>query len=308
MKNGANKDYKFGAKNNWRRWKWNRIAERLSIPANQARVLYMGGKDDLDRKVMIERGFLSNNLYLVERELQIAKSLRKKSKVVIVGDLFDVLMSSSFGEFDVIDMDWTSGYSIRMRAAIYRSTLVCKFGGVVSANILRGRESFWSVLNNALNGYTMGLKENVYTFLPEMLGELFFDFDHQKHRGYAALLDRLVTRLQVARETIHEFTGKWIDDATSAQFLCKDILDTRPQFMSYKSNYEKSCNVFDSIIFTNKFDQFCMTADIRNGLDNEIRDELFGHKKFKDMRNEVAAARAVATMRRNGTLIRQTNE
>ena len=43
-------NYKFGRKNNWRRWAWNKAKDRLSVPVKDAVVLYLPSKQNIDQK------------------------------------------------------------------------------------------------------------------------------------------------------------------------------------------------------------------------------------------------------------------
>ena len=46
MSNGHKINYDFGAKNNWRRWAWNRAKERISVKPKDAIVLYLPAKEN----------------------------------------------------------------------------------------------------------------------------------------------------------------------------------------------------------------------------------------------------------------------
>lgn len=83
--------YKFGDKNNWRRWVWNRICERLTKPRRDAVVVYLPGKEDLDRKVAVERGFSPYNLIAVDRSPSVVSIMKAKGALCIEGNLIDVL-------------------------------------------------------------------------------------------------------------------------------------------------------------------------------------------------------------------------
>ena len=47
--------YKFGNKNNWRRWQWNKIMERLNKPPKDAVVVYLIGPCDI-RAFIVKTG------------------------------------------------------------------------------------------------------------------------------------------------------------------------------------------------------------------------------------------------------------
>lgn len=89
-KNGLTKNYRTGTKNNWRRRIWNEISRRIEDRDN-AIVLYLAGPQDLDRKIMVEHGFNTDNLIIVERIREAVEMLRDEGKVVIHGDLFETV-------------------------------------------------------------------------------------------------------------------------------------------------------------------------------------------------------------------------
>lgn len=83
--------YKFGQKNNWRRRMWNHLRCKLSDPKTSVG-LYLPGPEALDVPVAVSKGFDARNLIGVERDLKIAKQLRRRlDGPIIHGSLADVV-------------------------------------------------------------------------------------------------------------------------------------------------------------------------------------------------------------------------
>jgi hypothetical protein len=142
---GATHDYKFGPKNQYRRWAWNRIDELLFRSARDAVVLYLAGVQDLDRPVARRHGFRDHNLIAVERDRIAAKTLRKDGVLVVPGDIFATLAHWPKDKpIHVLHADLCCGYSRKLAETI----LAAHFCGVevFSFNLLRGRDRDFTAL------------------------------------------------------------------------------------------------------------------------------------------------------------------
>jgi hypothetical protein len=140
--NGDTYDYRFGQKNNWRRTIWNRIVERLSGKVKDALVLYLPGREDLDRQIAIEKGFNPNNMICVDKDAALVRCFRKQGKLAIHGDIVDVVEQWSGKTYpDVIFADLCCGFT---RSAIKLGVLLTyRFPMTVFAvNMMRGREAY----------------------------------------------------------------------------------------------------------------------------------------------------------------------
>jgi len=89
---GAVMNYDFGPKRNWRRWVWNRIAERVENTRTST-VLYLAGAQDFDRAVALRHGFAPNNLIAAERHAPTLGNLRSSGVLAVDGEFKDVLNS-----------------------------------------------------------------------------------------------------------------------------------------------------------------------------------------------------------------------
>jgi hypothetical protein len=88
---GANKDYRNGRKNNWRRWTWNNVRERLHPTVRDSPILYLPGPEDLDRAVALSKGIHPDNLIAVDTCLRNVKRVRAGGGLAIHADIHDVI-------------------------------------------------------------------------------------------------------------------------------------------------------------------------------------------------------------------------
>lgn len=142
MKNGENKDYSFGNKKNWRRWKWNRIVERIDVKPSEAIVLYLAGKEDHDRSIALQKGFRDENLIAVDRSSAVVDELRRKGVNSIRSEFLDCLRALPSGRnVNVVDADFCcdaiDSIAIEMNQVLKYSPELR--GAVVCVNFCRGR-------------------------------------------------------------------------------------------------------------------------------------------------------------------------
>lgn len=134
--------YKFGTKNNWRKWLWNRIAERLHVPARNAVVLYMGAAEDLDRAEALRRGFTNTNLIHVDRDAKVTAAIRRAGGLGVTGDFFDVVRCwPQHHSIDVVLGDFCNGLTLANLTGVVQLPLwrQCR-ESVFAFNLLRGRD------------------------------------------------------------------------------------------------------------------------------------------------------------------------
>lgn len=139
------RSYLNGTKNNWRRWQWNRICDRLKVSGvdpRDAGVLYLAGPDDEDRRVAKERGFRHENLVAVERDEGNAAALRSRGVLTFHGELSDAVEHPPLDRLDVVIADLCGGLSA-LTADLYASLCGLRPRGqvtIVAVNMLRGRD------------------------------------------------------------------------------------------------------------------------------------------------------------------------
>lgn len=134
--------YKFGTKNNWRKWAWNRIVERLDVPAKDAVVLYLGGPENIDAVEAMRRGFRRENMHQIEKSTHVTEGIRNSGGLCINGDFFDVVKAwPHWRRVDVVFGDFCNGLSKRNLDAITTLPLFPQVRSAVFAfNMLRGRD------------------------------------------------------------------------------------------------------------------------------------------------------------------------
>jgi len=279
--------YKFGNKNNWRRWVWNRIVEKYKKPKKDAVIVYLAGMEDLDRKIAIERGFSPSNMIAVDNSKEVVETLRKKGAIAIHGDLFGVLKGFSgtavridiliadvccgvndsvyrFAEYmtddenaNIFDFDMFNGLDENKGRTIRLKDLRLP---VVMFNFMRGRDP-GIILNS--------FKDKKIKHRGRMLMETMSDI-RSKSKSNNTIISNSGFQHDLqsnnpGAEVIEEWESEWYS----------------PEYRSYKSGNI----VMDSVVFNT----MCPPVIKKDPVPNEYT-------------KKVAAALAVRTMRMNGKL------
>lgn len=165
MSKGATKDYDFAAKRHWRRWVWNRIAERTKNPRD-ALVLFLAGPEAPDIDVARAHGFRAQNMIAVERDPRVVSRLRGRKVLTIEGDLLQTLEAwPASRRVDVLLADLCSGLTQSTQEISRLLTLHGAFSdATIAVNLLRGREAAAGPLMTVARNFMLG---------------------NQKHRGEA---------------------------------------------------------------------------------------------------------------------------
>lgn len=261
----SDKDYKFGTKNNWRRWQWNRIVERLTKPARESIVLYLAGKDDLDRREALRRGFRSENLIAIDNNLEIVKNLRSKGVVAIHGDLIDIIANwSGDPRIDVIVADFCGGLTKKCGSGLIREMAYSKglaMRTVLSVNMLRGRDG-------DLPKY---IKNAITPAIPYAI----------KHRGLL-LISAIMMDLMRSVNDIFKSIENW-EVLHGCRFENWFNNTFRPSCFNYKSK-----SVFmDSVVMVWPGDMSLDPISCRTS---------------RDVKNKISSSKAIRSMRKNGKL------
>lgn len=226
MSKGASFDYQFGTKKNWRRWIWNRIAERVDDRRN-AICIYLPSADDKDRQVAIEKGFRSENLIGVERNRATLGKARQHG-LCVHGEFFDAVFSLQRSrKIAVIFGDFCSGLSDQVVDNLLNLWLLPNTRDAVCAfNFLRGRDGSFSAGRDV---YQVFRKE------VEREGGKNFD-SFEKHRGAQLFVHGMGMNTVAHSNQLH------IRERGNA---------SETDFNSYRS----SCGqVFDSVVTKRPFD------------------------------------------------------
>lgn len=267
-------NYKFGTKNNWRRWVWNRISDRVSVPNREAMCVYLPGPNDLDRVEAKRRGFRDHNLIGVERDKKTLVSLRDRDVLVVDGDFLDVALAvQKNNRVDVVFGDYMHG----LEKGIFNRTVNMMFlpnlrQSVFAFNFLRGRDAS----TNEMRGFSS-----------QWIDFLFPDMAGTKHRGmhlYAWLISELLPIF------FQDEMKSSIEDREIVAKRWMSRLD--PSLNTYKSGPQ----YFDSIVFTNPVYWLCgLYESLKDIKGQEVSD--FHELKQQTVRKS-AAVLAHRTMRR----------
>ncbi|MGH3430839.1 MAG: hypothetical protein ACRD3Q_03515 [Terriglobales bacterium] len=256
------RDYR--EKNQWRRWVWNRIAERLTHPAYQSTAIYLAGVSNLDRPEAIRRGFQTKHLIAVDANPNKVTAIRARGELCICGDILDIAFNYGC-RVDALHLDFCCGLELGVlqkigMAMAHPDMRACVF----SLNFLRGRDPSSAALRESIAGNGR---------CPDVLS---------KHRGYLALHAlTAVTFLDVFRGASAAFKGyaeTLINDAANAEAY------------SYRSSTHQT---FDTVVFTNPLGAFLDSDDYGHELRAVLR-TVYGSRKI---RSRIAAHKANATRR-----------
>lgn len=274
---GAVMNYDFGQKRHWRKWIWNRIAERSD---RNGLVVYMPGVNDFDREVAIAKGFRPNNLIGIERDGVALTRIRKNGALVASGDVFHAVDALAVGRgASVVFLDLCCGLSRQLVLKTHLWMQSPAFANTTFAfNILRGRDK-------ETNGWRRWICS-----LPDK-GWMSGD---EKHRG--AILGKLLAfaSLQSVARCANE-----------SQLEIDAVLDdeTLEVFVSHFQN--NGCNtymstsgqVFDSLVFKNPYGMFDINIERAHMLGVYKDHSDYGGAKAKAARQSLAAVLAHRTMR-----------
>jgi hypothetical protein len=153
----------------------------LPVPAKDAIVIYLAGREDLDRPIAISKGFKPHNLFAVERDKCVVRALRGSGVLTVSGDLINALDSWT-GPGHVIFADLCSGLSTSFCSLL--AALVHKphfRRSVIAVNLMRGRDPFWVVNFQTPIDETEAFKQSPL--------EAF----NTKHRAKCVMLNTLAT-------------------------------------------------------------------------------------------------------------------
>ena len=269
--------YRYGNKNNWRRWAWNRIAEHCPVPKSEARVLYMPGPEDNDRDLAKRHGFKDWNLIGVDLCRQVVSKHRAMGKVMVRLDAVDAAYHGR-SDFDVFFLDFLGDAPGRLIEA-----MVAMPGGVLCClNMLRGRTGpktksnpFWTIARTS-----MAMDEAKWG--AEFGGP---SSDWKLHRGmmlntsvFAAWTSGAIYRYGLNAQEIFQ-SGLLPGNLAAELYSRWDVRD----FRSYRS---QNGLIYDSIVFR-----------VRDGAPEVVRNPLWDAEALVP-RRLIAAAKALSTMQR----------
>jgi|3_EtaG_2_1085321.scaffolds.fasta_scaffold02708_6 hypothetical protein len=232
--------YKFGRKNNWRRWSWNAIKERLPVSPINAVGLYLAGSDDLDRPVAISKGFKEENLIAVDVNALAVTKLRKQKRIALNLEISHVIGNWRNPKLSFVSADLCSGltaHSENLLKSFLYSTGV-EDHCVIALNMLRGRDDtdWLKYYKNKLSTCDRNsFFEASRDLVPNPFGQI------ELHRGVAVVLTLMDVFMNLAKKTslLSE------DKSTSIRQMSGILIKMNPTFNSYKSKKL----TMDSVVF-----------------------------------------------------------
>lgn len=290
-------NYKFGAKNQWRRRLWSQIAD-VTKNRKDAVVLYLAGPQDLDREVAVRHGFSPANLIAVDADRAVVAALRKRGSTAIYGRLDDVMANwPADWPVSVVLADFVSGLHFH----VLRSILIWSFApqfksGVMAVNLQRGRDEIRYTNGDVMSFLCQSDKEFIGKIVSERSAEWGVN---NKNRAIHALAyrDAFVNfRYKRAPHYFYanEIAEEQVPDEVRADFLRaaakKWWVDNRVAYFCPESYKSASGKVF--------MDSVCFYQEFVYGVDEMIA----AIPRDKDLARMIGAARAITTMRRRGDL------
>jgi hypothetical protein len=260
-------DYDFGQKRHWRRWMWNRIAER--VPSERKRsgvVIYLPGPSDEDRKIALSRGFAPHALIGVERNGDTRDRLRKAQSLVVGGDFITAVDHVAANrDVDVVYGDFCGDIDRSIISALVRWIGTPTLASTVFAfNFQRGR------------GTEVRACREMFSMVPA-----FQELLQVKERGPILLATVIFTFVAGMKEGV---LGECAGD------IAADLIDScAAETWSYKT---VSGNVFDSIVLSSPILSAGLCWDDASVLMKHFRDRI---KKRASCDSK--AARTVASAR-----------
>lgn len=261
-------------KRHWQRKMLNRVLERADRSLlRTGTFMYLPGESDHDRKVILQKGVPEHRLMCVERDKRIGMSLRSARKNVVIDDLVSAVAAHG----SPISVLWAD--------------LCCTLHGAPAWNLMMSLAASPSitaesvVMINVMRGRDAGASRAIRNLVD--LG--WVPLSHQKNRAVgliaAWLYDAMLTLK--ASGAPDDFVQEWGK---------RELASLNAYAAEYKNKKQSSVVVMDSICFTPSplMTRFRLSAE-------ELVDRGFTSKKRL---RQMAAAKAVMTMRREGTLPR----
>lgn len=187
-------NYQYGNKRNWRRWMWNRIADRTEDRRN-ALVLFLAGEDAHDIAAAELKGFQRKNMIAVERDKATLQKLRDSGVLTIEGDLCDVLLSwPQTRSVDVVVADFCCGLEMSILQALHQAPMMRPLlNAAMAFNFLRGRDPSTNAIRSGLAGSGISTKNRAETFYGMCMAGCLRDMPNVDERlaEAGALFDRL---------------------------------------------------------------------------------------------------------------------
>lgn len=269
-------NYQFGNKNNWRRWLWNRIIEKMDNPCDlmlsfkatgrikcetkinrrEAVCLYLPGPKDIDREIATSKGIKNNNLIACDTDDEIIKNIRKNGNLGINGDIADIIYN--FGnslKINVLAIDLCCGLTEYIHKLLH-SLIYMDMGYdyiILGINMMRGRDRYATNFTNI----------------------------NDKHRGKAMF--EIFEKMYMGAGPRDENHRLFLED-TEDNIIKLCLMRDSVSYYSYRS---KSGTIFDSIVFIfikgNVSNNERKYGEINIKETNDILDKIERYRKNNDI-------------------------
>ena len=284
--------YNNAEKKRWRKWVWQRIAERYGPRRKRAtaRVLYLAGLKDYDRRRAVHEGFSPNNLMIAEIDGAAVKSHRESGRVSIRGDICEIAACGLFGDrFDVVFADLCG--DIKEQEIRLAKAYVCgaiSEGGVLAINLCRGhsRNPLVKNIGNISRDHFAQYRVKEHKHGCMGAGTLGL------HRGL--IFDGIIKACWNELMTEHAYQK----DINSG-CLSEQTMELRSKQLPVMTSYRGTRK--DGKVGVTMDTYICNSIGAFPDLD-ECRVQDFIGTLDKKTSRKLAAARAVATMRQSGRL------
>jgi hypothetical protein len=319
---GADKDYRFDAKENWREWAWRWSARQTRNSASRGAtkhclVLYLPGPEDLDRPHALRMGFKPHNLIGVDRNLDVVKKNRALGVNMIHGELSEVLCSWSRSPYpDVVMADLCTGMTQSTEKLAYglfdiensrlfqaaqsrQKSMKRAWGGkpctlTVCINLLRGRDSD----SNSFRHLKLGPEKHRGLAFLSWASEMysFQMLNDQTLRGYSGdgSFTDLLPQMQIDLNKSGFNSNRNVKQGRTVDYFKSRIADTFETAKLYSYRSEISGQVFDSVCYSHGF----TWLSIYEGRSAEIYSKLSQCLSVtQSAKNRIAAAKSIRSTR-----------
>jgi len=251
--------YKYGTKNNHRRWAWNQIIRMSHKKPQELIVAYLAGPDDIDREIAIQKGFKDCNLIAIDADVMKVNKIKQLKRPAICIDIVDFIRNwTGNPPIDIIIADLCSGLT-RKVAKDFMTSCFDSTGlaspTVIYINLMRGRDQVGGL-------YSKQFTEEVG------INNLF------KHRGFQFFTHLTWHYYQWMLQQYHGSNITYFIEDIVIDAMVKNMV---PIYNSYKSKNKKT--IMDSAIF--KYYPLGPTNVIK---DRDIGCKLAALKAWRTMR------------------------
>jgi hypothetical protein len=260
-------------KAHWRRKMANKaLAMADSDLLAMGTLVYLPGEADHDRKVFLQKGVKERNLLCVERKRAIGEQHRGAKKTTVIADLADALMGHDW-PISVVWADLCCTLMGRTANAICDAALLSR--GVSPATVL---------MLNVMRGRDSGVPDHA----KDMVEWGWLSPNFASNRAAILFAERL------RRAAIMTVESGLLSERESIDYWTIEARKMQPYATTYKNKHKGVVISMDSI---------CFKAGVLFGSQYNTRRELVECGLLsKRVSSQVAAVRAVMTMRRTGAL------